>query len=145
MTQYNTLNVKSFNSQLNKSKSGIKNGTEVTLNLSSNVISDSNDEANFSHELLLTDGPVSRLRKAFANGSSAYMKLSRTQISKMVQLGGFSPLSILELPNILKSSTGHFISDLTKIKDYVKSEKDNPRFFLNTGHNILGKKLNGKL
>ena len=36
MTQYNTLNVKLSNSQLNKLKSGIKNGTEVTLNLSSN-------------------------------------------------------------------------------------------------------------
>ena len=35
MTQYNTLNVKLFNSQLNKLKSGIKNRTEVTLNLSS--------------------------------------------------------------------------------------------------------------
>ena len=36
MTKYNTLNVKSSNSQLNKLKSGIKNGTEVTLDLSSN-------------------------------------------------------------------------------------------------------------
>ena len=36
MTQYNCLNVKLSNSQLNKLKSGIKNGTHVTLNLSSN-------------------------------------------------------------------------------------------------------------
>ena len=42
MTQYNTLNVKLPNSQLNKLKSGIKNGTEVTLKVSSNVASDSN-------------------------------------------------------------------------------------------------------
>ena len=47
MTQYNTLNVKLPHSQLNKLKSGIKNGTEVTLNLSSNVIGNSNDECNF--------------------------------------------------------------------------------------------------
>ena len=47
MTQYNILNVKLFNSQLNKLKSGIKNGTEVTLNLPSNLIGNSNDEANF--------------------------------------------------------------------------------------------------
>ena len=33
MTQYNSLNVKLFNSQLNKWKSGIKNGTEVTLKI----------------------------------------------------------------------------------------------------------------
>ena len=44
MTQYNTLNVKLSNSQLNKLKSGIKNGTEVTLKLSSNVFVDSNEE-----------------------------------------------------------------------------------------------------
>ena len=38
MTQYNILNVKFSNSQLNKLKSAIKNGTEETLNLSSNLI-----------------------------------------------------------------------------------------------------------
>ena len=38
MTQHNTLNIKIPNSQLNTIKSGIKNGMEVTLNLSSNVI-----------------------------------------------------------------------------------------------------------
>ena len=43
MSQHNTLNVKLSNSQLTKSKSGIKNGTEVTLKLSSNLASDSND------------------------------------------------------------------------------------------------------
>ena len=47
MTHYNTLDVKSSNSQLNKLKSVIKNGTKVTLNLSSNVVGDSNDKSNF--------------------------------------------------------------------------------------------------
>ena len=42
MTQYNTLNVKLSNLQLNKFKYGIKNGTEVILNLSSNLIGNSN-------------------------------------------------------------------------------------------------------
>ena len=49
MTQYNTLNVELSNSQLNKLKSAIKNGTRVTLDLSSNIIGDSNDENNFPH------------------------------------------------------------------------------------------------
>ena len=52
MTQYNVLNVKVSNSQLNRLRSGIKNGTEVTLKLSSNVVGDSNDENNFSQKLL---------------------------------------------------------------------------------------------
>ena len=55
MTQYNSLNVKLSNSQLNKLKSGIKNNTEVTLKISSNVVGDSNDENSFSHRLLLTN------------------------------------------------------------------------------------------
>ena len=61
MTQYNTLNVKLSNSQLNKLQSGIKNGTEVTLKISSNAFSNSNDE----DKLLLTNSQVSKLCKAF--------------------------------------------------------------------------------
>ena len=110
MTQYNTLNVKLSNSQLNKLKSGIKNGTEVTLKLSSNVVGDSNDENNFPHKLLLTNTQVLRLRKAFANNSSANIKLSKTQLHKIGQSGGFlgrilGPLLKTRLPltgNILK-------------------------------------------
>ena len=53
MTQYNMLNVKFSNSQFNNLKSAIKNGFEVTLNFSSNIIDDSNDENNFPLKLLL--------------------------------------------------------------------------------------------
>ena len=52
MTQCNTLNIKLPNLQLNKLKSGIENGTEVALNLSSNVIGNSNDETNFWYKLI---------------------------------------------------------------------------------------------
>ena len=95
MTQYNTLNIELSNSQLNKLKSGIENGTEVTLSPSSNVIGDSNDNTNFSHKLFLIDTHVSNIRKAFANGSSANIKFSKTQFSKMVQLGGFGSFLFL--------------------------------------------------
>ena len=50
MTQYNSLTVKLSNSKLNELKSGIQKGTEVTLNLSSNVIGESNDKTNFPHK-----------------------------------------------------------------------------------------------
>ena len=66
------------NSQLNKLKSGIKEGTEVTLNISSNVVDNSNDKTNFPHRFLLTNTLVSRLRKAFLNNSAANRKLSKT-------------------------------------------------------------------
>ena len=49
MVQYNTLNVKLTNSQLNKLNLEIKNGTEVSFEISSNVVGDSNDEINFPH------------------------------------------------------------------------------------------------
>ena len=67
MTEYDTLNVKVYNSQFNKLKLRIKNCTEVTLNILSNVICDSNDEANFPHKLFLTDRQASRLLKALDN------------------------------------------------------------------------------
>ena len=60
MTQYNTLNLKLSNSQLNKLKYGIKNGTKLTLNLSLNLIGNPNDEINFPHKLLLTDAQVQK-------------------------------------------------------------------------------------
>ena len=87
MTKYNTLNVKLYNSQRNNLKFVTKNGTEVTLNLSSNVVGDSNDENNFPHKFLLTNIQVSKIRKAFANGSSANIKLSKTQLHKIGQSG----------------------------------------------------------
>ena len=48
-----------------------------------------NNKTNFPHELLLTDRQDSSLRKSFANNSSADIKLSKTQLSKMIQSGGF--------------------------------------------------------
>ena len=76
MTQYNTLNVKLSNSQLNKCQSAIKNETEVVLTLSSNMTR--YDETNFPHKLLLTITKVANLRKAFANHLSIDIKLSKT-------------------------------------------------------------------
>ena len=85
MTQYNSLNVKLPNSQLNKFKSAIKNENEVVLKLSSNMIRD--NENNFPHKLLLTNRQVSNLCKAFAIHISADIKLSKTQLSKMIKSG----------------------------------------------------------
>ena len=81
MTQYNSLNVKSSNSQLN-------NETGVVLRLSSNMVGNSDDEANFPHKLLLTNRQVANIRKGFANHTSTDIKLSKAQLTKM-QKGGF--------------------------------------------------------
>ena len=105
MTQYSILTVKLSNTQLNKSKSAIKSNTEVVL--SSNIIG--NNETNFPHELLLTDRQVSNIRKSFANNSSADIKLSKTQLSKMIQLGRF----LIRLLPLLKTG-------LPLIKNVIK-------------------------
>ena len=86
-TQYNSLNVKLSNTQLNKFKSAIKNENEVILRLSSNLVGD--NETNFPQKLLLTNRQVSNLRKAFPNHLSDDIKLSKTQLSKMIQSRGF--------------------------------------------------------
>ena len=61
----------------------------MILRLSPNMTGNSDDEANFSHKLLLTNRQVVNLRKAFANNTSPDIKLSKPQLSKMIQLGGF--------------------------------------------------------
>ena len=89
MKQCYSLNVNLSNSQLNILKLTIKNETEVALTLSSNMIGNSADETNFLYKLLLTNTQVANLRKAFANKSSTDIKLSKTQLSKVIQSGGF--------------------------------------------------------
>ena len=89
IAQYNSLNVNLSNSQFDKSKSAIKNETEVVLRLSSNMVGDSDSKINFPQELLLTNRQVVNLCKGFANYLSTDIKLSKTQIAKMIQSGGF--------------------------------------------------------
>ena len=89
MNQYNSLKIKLSNSQLNKLKLAIKNKTDVILKLSSNMNGNSDDKTSFPHKLLFTNRQVANLRKAFANYTSTNTKSSKTQLSKMIQSGGF--------------------------------------------------------
>ena len=59
------------------------------------MIGDSNDENNFRHKLLLTNTKASKICKAFANGTLANTKFAKTQLSKMVQFGGFGAIELL--------------------------------------------------
>ena len=102
MTQYNSLNVKLSNSQLNKLKSAIKNGADVVLRLSSYMIGNSDDETNFPHKLLLTNRQVANIRKDFANHRSTDIKLSKAQLTKMQKGGFLAPILKSGLP-LLKS------------------------------------------
>ena len=71
------------------------------------MVGNSNDNTNFPHKLLLTNRQVENIRKAFANDLSTDIKLSKTQVSKMIQSGGFlgrllGPLLKTRLP-LMKS------------------------------------------
>ena len=77
MSQYNSLNTKLSNSQLNKFKSTIKNETEVVLRLSSNMVG--GNETNFPHKLLLTNRQVQislKLLQIIYQQISNYQKLN---------------------------------------------------------------------
>ena len=114
MTQCISLNVKLSNSQLDRLKSSIENETEAVLRLSSNIIGD--DETNFPHKLLLTNGQVSNLRKSFADKSSTNIKLSKTQISKRIQTGGLLGRLLVPLLKERLLLSKNVIKPLTKTR-----------------------------
>ena len=66
----------------------MKNGTDVILRLSSNMIGNSDGQANFPHKLLLTNRQIANIRKDCANHTSADIKSSKAQLTKM-QKDGF--------------------------------------------------------
>ena len=87
MVQYNSLNVKLSNLQLYKLKSATKNETVLVLRLSLNIVGD--NKTNVPLESLLTNEQVKNLCKTFSNNLLTDIMLSKTQLSKKVQLRGF--------------------------------------------------------
>ena len=133
MTQYNSLNVKLSISQLSKLKSSIKNGNDVVLRISSNMVSNSNDNTSFCHELLLTNRQVTNIRKAFAKNTPTDIKLSETQLSNMKQSGGFlgnllgkiaSPLMKVAMPSAKNVLAPLGISAAMSAIDGIIKKKD---------------------
>ena len=103
MVEYNTVNVKLSNSQLNKLKSAVKNKQRTTLRMNARMFNGNK----LPHELLLTTRQTTKLRNAIENNMSTDIKLSKAQISKIIQSGGFlgqilGPLLKTGLP-LLKS------------------------------------------
>ena len=141
MTQYHNLNVTLSNSQLNKSKSAIKDETEIVLRLSSNMIGD--NENNFLHKLLLTNRQVAKICKAFANDSSTDIKLSNSQLLKMIQSGVFpgrllGPLLKTGLPltkNVIKPLAKSILIPLGLTAAVSAADAGIHKQILGSGHN----------
>ena len=85
MVEYNTVNAKLSDLQLNMLKSAIKNKQEATLRINSRMFSVNN----LPHALLLTTIQTTKLRNAIKNNMSTDIKLSKAQISKLIQSGEF--------------------------------------------------------
>ena len=112
MVEYNKINVKLSDLQRNKLKSSVKNQTGVTLRMNIKMF----EGSNLPHELLLTTRQKNYAKKAFANNLSADIKLSKNQISKIIQSGGFlgsllgeiaDPLMKLAVPIITAAASAN--------------------------------------
>ena len=102
MVEYNKVNAKLSNLQLNKFKKGVKDNNVVTLRIG---VKNFNKE-DLPHELLLTR-QTTKLRNVINHNMSTDIKLSKVQIKKIIQSGGFlgkllGPLLKTGLP-LLKS------------------------------------------
>ena len=142
MTQYNSLNAKLSNSQLNKLKSSLKNETDVVLRISSNMVSNSNDNINFAHDLLLNNRQVANIRRAFAKNTSTDIKLSKTQLSKMIQsgflgrlLGPLLKTGLLLIKNVIKPVTKSSLIPLGLTAAASASNAGIHKKILGSGHN----------
>ena len=85
MVEYSKVNVKLSDTQLKKLKTAVKNKTGTTLRINLKMFN-GND---LPHELLLTTRQKTKLKNALDNNISTYLKLSKDQISKVIQSGGF--------------------------------------------------------
>ena len=85
MVEYTKVNVKLSDSQIKKLKDAIKDNTGTTLRINLKMFN-GND---LPHELLLTTRQKTKIRNAFNNNMSTDLKLSKAQINKIIQSGGF--------------------------------------------------------
>ena len=106
MVEHTKVNVKLSDSQIKKLKDAVKDNTGTTLRISLKMFN-GND---LPHELLLTTRQKTKIRNAFNNNMSTDLKLSKAQINKIIQSGGFlskllSPLlktGLLLIENVIK-------------------------------------------
>ena len=85
MVEYRKVNVKLSSTQLKELKTAVKNKTGTILRISLKIF----NENNLPHELLLTKRRKAKLRNALNNNMSTDLKLSKVQISKIIQSGEF--------------------------------------------------------
>ena len=125
MIEYSKINCKLTNLQLNKLKKAVKSNEGLTLRLSTKNFN--KDEV--PHELLLTTRQNTKLRNALNNNSATDIKLSKAQIKKLIQSGGFlgkllsklaGPLMKVAMPlakNVLAKKKGAYVINLDEYEN----------------------------
>ena len=107
MVQYTKVNVRLSDIQLKKLKDAVSNNTGTALRISLKMFNDNN----LPHELLLATRQKTKTKNAFNNNRSTDLKLSKAEINKIIQSGGFlgklpGPLlktGLLLIKNVIKS------------------------------------------
>ena len=85
MVEYSKVNVRLSNTQLQKLQDAVKDNTGTTLRINLKML----DRNDLPHELLLMTRQKAKLRKALNNNTSTDIKLSKAQITKIIQSDGF--------------------------------------------------------
>ena len=103
MVEYNTVNAKISESQVNKLKGAVRNKQGTILRMNAKIFNGNN----LPHQLILTQRQITKLRNNIENNLQTDIKLSKAQILKIIQSGGFlgtllDPLLKTGLP-LLKS------------------------------------------
>ena len=108
MVEYSKVNVKLSDRQLKNLKTSVKNKTGTTMRLSLKM----HDGNYLPHELLLTARQETKLWNAFNNSMSTHLKLSKAQISKIIQSGGFLGSLLGKLPGPLMKVAIHLAKNV---------------------------------
>ena len=119
MVEYNTVNSKLSNSQLNKLKTAVKNNVGATLRISARMF----NSDNLSHELLLTTRQTTKLRSAIENNMSTDDKLSKAQISKIGLTSASSAIDAAVQNKIYGSGTTTLVISNEETNDIMKIVK----------------------
>ena len=97
MVEYTKVNVKLTNLQLSKLKKAVKNNDSTTLQISIKIFN--KDE--LQHELSLTIKQSTKLRNTINNNMATDLNLSKAQIKKLIQSGGFLGKLLRKLAGLL--------------------------------------------
>ena len=114
MVEFSKVNVKLTDTQLKKVQKAVKNSTRTTLRMIFKMF----NRNDLPHELLLTTRQKIKLRNALNNNMSIDIKLSKAQISKIIQPGAFLGSLLSKLAGALMKVAVLLANFFSSIRNY---------------------------